>query len=71
MILFSCGLSKGFGFHHFTNRIDSRQKSISNVNGYVKMTRYDNLVLDFQDLMAALRSNFQQKSGVPNPSLFL
>jgi hypothetical protein len=67
MILFSCGLPKGFGFNHFTNRIDSRQKSISNVNRYVKMTRLDDLKLDFKDLMTAFRRNFQQKPGAPNP----
>jgi hypothetical protein len=71
MILLSCGLSKVFGFRHFANRIDRRQKPISYVNSYIKMSRLDDLVLDFQDLAASFGRIFQQKSGALYPNILV
>lgn len=71
MILLSCGLSKVFGFRHSANQIDRRQKSISYENNYIKMSRWDDLVLDFQDLATSFGRIFQQKSGALNPYILV
>lgn len=38
MTLLFCGLPKVFGFHQFTNQLNRKQKQISNVYNYLKMT---------------------------------